>query len=125
MVTSTDVFNELVTLVRSRGGAEDAIRLGDSLREGLTIRLLPVGEEIQEKAWEIFKSRRWPGLSFTDCTSSAIMTLYGIDEVFTFDADLRKLGHATLPAPRPLLTTRRPGASPSRRRAPGRRPPSA
>lgn len=103
LFTSTDVFDEVVTLLRSRTGIEHAVRIGEGLRNGEAVRLIPVDDEIRDSAWEIFKSHALPGLSFTDCTSSAVMRSRGIREVFTFDADFRRLGHQTLPPPRPLL----------------------
>ena len=107
ILSSTDVFNELVTLLRKRAGAEAAVRVGDALLQG-AIRFVSVGADIRARAWALFKAHRWPGLSMTDCGSSAIVTSHRIPEVFTFDDDFRKLGHDTLPAPKPLLKPRRP-----------------
>jgi predicted nucleic acid-binding protein len=118
LVISADVFNELVTLVRSRSSAEQAVRLGEELRGDPAIQIVFVGEDIQERAWALFRRHRWPRLSLTDCATSAIMTSFRIREVFTFDEDFRKLGHATLPAPKPLLRPRalHQGAPQSRQR---------
>lgn len=106
LFSSTDVFGELVALVCSRLGADAAVRIGDGLRREDPVRLVRIDDEIRDRAWTIFKERRLPRLSLVDCTSSAVMAAYRIREVFTFDADFRRLGHRTLPAPRPLLKPR-------------------
>jgi hypothetical protein len=106
LVSSTDVFDELVGLLNRRLGPDAAVGFGEELRRADHCRLVRVDDEIRDRAWAIFKERRLPKLSFTDCTSSAILTMCRIREVFTFDEDFRRLGHRTLPPPRPLLRPR-------------------
>jgi predicted nucleic acid-binding protein len=114
LISSTDVFNELMALLSCRVAPDATVRIGEELRREDLFRLVRVDDEIRNRAWAIFVERRLPKLSFTDCTSSAILTMCRIREVFTFDEDFRRLGHRTQPPPRPLLKPR-PPASPLRR----------
>lgn len=119
LFASTDVFDEVITFLCRRAGPEPAVRIGDELRREEVLRLVRVDDEIRERAWAIFKARRLPALSFTDCTSSAILSSRRIREVFTFDDDFRRLGHRVVPGPRPLLRPR--DATPRGRRGVSRR----
>jgi len=106
LFTSTDVVDEVVTFLRRRAGTAAAIEAGEALRDPGALRMLEVDPRLRDSAWRIFRENRSPGLSLTDCTSSAIMLDRTIAEVFTFDEDFRRLGHRTLPGPRPLLRPR-------------------
>lgn len=45
----------------------------------------------------IFEKYNDKQLSFTDCTSFALMKSMGINDVFTFDEDFRKMGFNIMP----------------------------
>lgn len=107
LFTSTDVFDEVVTFLRRRAGTEAALRVGEAILDPGAFRMIRVDGRLRESAWKIFRQDRTPGLSLTDCTSSAVMRDRRIEEAFTFDEDFRSLGHRTLPGPRPLLRPRR------------------
>lgn len=116
LFTSTDVLDEVVTFLRKRAGWEPAVEAGEAIRNPALFRTVPVDEPLREAAWKIFRESRWPGLSLTDCTSSALMRDRRIAEAFTFDDDFRRLGHQVRPGPRPLLRPRpkRPTRFPTR-----------
>jgi len=97
LVSTSDVFDETVTLVRRWAGYEPALRAGDRLRQSKLLHLVDVRERDREEAWRLFREFREPKLSFTDCSSAAVMGRLGIREVFTFDAHFRKLGFVSLP----------------------------
>jgi hypothetical protein len=97
LFTTGDVFDETVTLMRRWGGYAVAARAGEALRTSRALRLIPVDERACDEAWRLFKEHRLPDLSFTDCTSAAIMRRLGIEEVFAFDSDFRSLGFKVLP----------------------------
>jgi uncharacterized protein len=89
-VTSTYVINEALTLLRRRAGYEIAIELGEGLRQATqekTMTLVLITEDHLEEAWALFKRYKdISRLSFTDCTSFAVMRERGIKYVFTGDA---------------------------------------
>ncbi len=106
LVTSTDVLSESVTLIRRRGSHAAALRLWELLERGVEAELIPVDQGLRTQARARFHKYPDHVLSFTDCTSFAIMDDLKILEALTFDADFRKAGFRTLPGPRypgPLL----------------------
>lgn len=58
---------------------------------------MEVGKEIFELSWEIFETYEDKKLSFTDCTSFAIMKKRDIEKVFSFDKDFENMGFSLLP----------------------------
>jgi predicted nucleic acid-binding protein len=107
LLTSTDVLDEVVTFLRRRAGYRPSVEAGEAILDPASFRLVEVDESLRGAAWGIFKASAWPGLSLTDCSSSAIMKDRRIGVAFTFDDDFRRLGHRTLPGPRSLLRPRR------------------
>lgn len=97
LITSTDVFDETVTLLRKYSGVSAAVSAGDDLRDSPEIDLVEVDAACRETAWGIFRKTRDQDLSLTDCTSIALMNRYGVRRIFTFDAAFRRLGFRILP----------------------------
>ena len=58
--------------------------------------MLKVTEEIENKACGIFSKYEDKELSFTDCTSFAIMEKFGIRNAFAFDDDFERMGYMVL-----------------------------
>ena len=98
MLSTTAVFDEVVTSIRKWAGYARAVQAGEILRRSALVRVVPVDDEAREEGWKRFVKMKCPGLSLTDCTSFAVMDKYGIPEAFTFDGDFRKAGYATRPA---------------------------
>lgn len=98
MLSTTDVFDEVVTAIRKWAGHARAVQVGEILRRSALVRMVPVDDETREEGWKRFVKLKYPGLSLTDCTSFAVMDKYGISEAFTFDGDFRKAGYATRPS---------------------------
>lgn len=98
MLSTTDVFDEVVTSIRKWAGYDHAVQVGEILRRSALVRVVPVDEGIREEGWKRFVKLKYPGLSLTDCTAFAVMDKFGITEAFTFDGDFRKAGYSTRPA---------------------------
>jgi predicted nucleic acid-binding protein len=94
-VTSTDIMNETLTLLRRRAGHRVAVEFGEGLRQSTregTVTLVMITEAHLEKAWNLFKRYKdIPKLSFTDCTSFVIMQERGIKYVFTGDTHFEQV----------------------------------
>ncbi len=77
------IFDEAVTvsLVRSKS-LKKALELGEHLLKS-EVHLLEVDDDAFNLGWEIFQKAN---MSFTDCSSLALVRLYGIDKIATFDA---------------------------------------
>jgi len=97
LLATTDVFDETVTLVRRWGGYAHAIRAGEALRQSRILEVVQVSDGDREAAWSLFKEYKNLELSFTDCTSAAIMSRLELEEVFTFDSDFREFGYTSIP----------------------------
>ena len=100
LVTSTDVVDEVITLTRRRLGHNIAVSTGEALLRSRWCRLLDVDSATREVAWSIFVRYSDQVLSFTDCTSFALMRTLGVSDAFTFDrTDFSAAGFVVLPAP--------------------------
>lgn len=85
LLTSNFVLDETFTLIRPRRKVEGAVGFRDLLIESFTdLEIARVTVEDEAAAWEWF-IRDWSDLSFTDCTSFAIMKRLGISRAATFD----------------------------------------
>jgi hypothetical protein len=89
--TSDYIFDEAVTvaLVRTRR-PEKAQAVGRMILGELTapfLAILRVGDEAFQEAWRLFPKYAGRRLSFTDCTSIALMRTRGIESIVSFDTD--------------------------------------
>ena len=111
LVTTTDVVDEIVTLVRYRLGHAAAVTLGNRLLESSWCRVVDVTDEIRSAAWLVFVQYEDQRFSLTDCTSFATMRTMEIAEAFTFDrTDFLAAGFSVVPGSRettPSKTRRR------------------
>lgn len=89
--TSDYIFDEAVTvtLVRTRR-PKIALNVGRMILSELTkpfLTILTVNAEAFKEAWKLFPRYAGRGLSFTDCTSIALMRMRNIESILSFDAD--------------------------------------
>jgi predicted nucleic acid-binding protein len=96
-LTTDYIFDEVVTRVRGRADHPSAVKAGESILSSEMIEMVEVDASLRKESWRLFKKFRDQRLSFTDCTSFAVMRKFGIREVFTFDDDFAKVGFETLP----------------------------
>ncbi len=95
LFTSNYVLDEAYTGIRRRAGTDAAIAFGEDVRSLATrgeLRVEWIDRTRDEAAWELFRRYRdLPKLSFTDCTSFALMRELAIDEVLTDDIDFERV----------------------------------
>ena len=92
LVTSNFVIDESYTLLRVRCGLDAAKKLRELLFSGGgQIQIIRIQAQDEAKAWEMFLNP-WKGLSFTDCTSFAVMKRLGLTQVAAFDDHFSKAG---------------------------------
>lgn len=94
LVSTFDVFGETLTVIRSRSGLDQALKFGEAFLESRILVREEVNPELRRDAWTLFKQYQDKPLSFTDCTSFALLKKRGIKHVFSFDDDFRRLGYA-------------------------------
>ena len=92
LVTSEYVFNESVTIIRYRISHRAAVAFGDALISSNVASIEDIADEERLKAWVLFKKYRDKDLSFTDCTSFALMVKLKLQKAFSFDDHFKQVG---------------------------------
>lgn len=92
VITSDYVFDESVTLISARIGHRAAVSFGDSMLKSNVRQMLTISDDVRLAAFELFRKYADKTLSFTDCTSFALMKRYKLKTAFTFDAHFRQVG---------------------------------
>lgn len=85
LVTTDQVINELLTLLRARGKTRRAISTGRKLLKGQMATIEGVGEQEFRSAFEVFEKFSDKEWSFTDCVSKVVIERLAVTKVFTFD----------------------------------------
>jgi predicted nucleic acid-binding protein len=96
LLTHVGVLGEAVTFVRYRFGHAPARRIGDHIRAGKAVTLLPIELRDDVEGWRWFLRYRDQRFSLVDCWSFAVMERLGIREVATFDRDFAIAGFVTV-----------------------------
>ncbi len=97
IVTSDYIIDETLTRIRYSVGHQEAVEWGRDILSSNVVEKVEVGGEMFELAWELFQAYNDKKLSFTDCTSFAIMKKKGIEKAFSFDEDFGRMGFVGLP----------------------------
>ena len=96
--TSNYILDEVYTFLRSNKGKKTAVSFAEFLAQNTqTVVLKRINLEDEKKAFEFFRKLDLPHLSFTDCTSFALMKRLGVNEVFSFDEHFAKAGFEVVP----------------------------
>lgn len=98
LITTDYIFDETLTLIRTSLGHGKAVKFAEKLLASRLAQLLSVTEDDKERAWAIFQRYDDKALSFTDCTSFAVMERLGIDTALSVDHDFRALGYIMVPS---------------------------
>ena len=80
---SGQVFGEIVTFFNAEQGALKARHIGAKIIESDT-EIINIDFGLFQKSWQLFNQRE--KLSFTDCSTIAVMREYGIKNIVTFDS---------------------------------------
>jgi len=97
IITSDYIIDETLTRIRYSVGHTEAIEWGKDILASKVVEKIEVGVELFGHAWELFQTYDDKKLSFTDCSSFALMKKRGIEKVFSFDEDFKRLGFVILP----------------------------
>ena len=84
-VLSDVVFNESMTLLKVRLGADIAIKAGQVLRTNPVYHWLALTAELETDTWAIFQRYRDKEWSFTDCVILALARHTKTTSVFSYD----------------------------------------
>ena len=97
LITTNFIFDEAITLMRSRMGWQVAVDFGKKLLSGGVVTIAEVRKEDEERAWEIFLRFKDQDFSYTDCTSFAVMERLRLETAFTFDEHFRTMKFHVVP----------------------------
>lgn len=92
LVTSNYILDETFTLIRKRRGRDKVKELRNFLAKAVPpIKIVRIMAADDATAWDWFL-KDWSDLSFTDCTSFAVMKRLGLEKVATFDQHFSRAG---------------------------------
>src|SRR5436853_3039964 len=97
LVTTSYVFDEVVTYFNSRGHHAKAVEVGNRLLTSQSVKFVQVDEKLFKEGWEYFQLYKDKDYSLTDCISFVVMKALGIDTAFAFDQHFVQAGFHTLP----------------------------
>jgi predicted nucleic acid-binding protein len=96
IVTTSYVFDEVVTFFNSRGHHRKATQVGNALLRSPSVRLVHVDLALFEAAWITSCSTRTRA-TFTDCVSFVVSSKFEIATAFAFDQHFAQAGFRTEP----------------------------
>jgi predicted nucleic acid-binding protein len=97
LITTSYVFDEVVTFFNSRGRHTKAIDLGTRLLDSSLLQLVHVEEDLFKAGWDYLRKRADKRYSLTDCISFVLMQRLGLTEALAFDSHFVQAGFHILP----------------------------
>ncbi|MBW3623208.1 MAG: hypothetical protein KY468_07330 [Armatimonadetes bacterium] len=98
--TTDFILDEVITRLRYDVGHSIALQFLDLIHESEASGILVIHSIIQEdwgRAEAIFRQYKESKLSFTDCTTFAILEKHPVEEVFGYDQHFEMMGHILKP----------------------------
>lgn len=97
LVTTTYIFDEVVTFFNSRNLHEKAVEIGNRLLESPDIELIEIEQNLFNQGWQYFQKYQDKSYSFTDCLSFIVMENRNIFTALTLDNHFLQAGFQILP----------------------------
>lgn len=97
LVTTSYVFDEVVTFFNSRGHHAKAVEVGSRLLSGGSIQLVQVDAAMFHSGWQYFQKHQDKRYSLTDCISFIVMKNLNIGTAYAFDKHFAQAGFETQP----------------------------
>lgn len=97
LVTTSYVFDEIVTFFNSRSQHAKAVEVGQRLLSSASVEMVYIDQALFEAGWSFFQDRVDKQYSLTDCISFIVMTRTGLDMALTFDHHFGQAGFTKLP----------------------------
>lgn len=98
LLTSNYVVDETITRLRYSVGSDAALAFAEIIFKSRLCSIAYVDEDVERAAIHIMRRHRDKKLSFTDCTSMALMARLKADAIFAFDDDFVKVGLRAVPS---------------------------
>lgn len=92
LITTSYVFDEVMTFFNSRGFHAKAVQVGNNLLRSPSVQLIHVDEPLFYEGWSLFQKHDDKQFSLTDCISFVVMQKYGIAIAYAFDKHFSQAG---------------------------------
>ncbi|MBI2583151.1 MAG: type II toxin-antitoxin system VapC family toxin [Candidatus Aenigmarchaeota archaeon] len=89
-IVSDYIFDEIITVCLARLKDKEHVKKIGSDMLSTDIIFVKVSENVFSEAWKFFLSTD-KTFSFTDCTNIALLKIYNIDSIATFDSEFKKV----------------------------------
>ena len=96
-VTTTYVFDEVVTFFNNQNRHAKAVEIGERLLTSPSVQFIHVDETLFYETWDYFKQHTDKSYSLTDCISFVVMKRLGIQTSLSFDKHFVQAGFEKLP----------------------------
>jgi len=97
LLTTNFILDETYTRLKRNLGSLAAITFGETIRKSDQLEMITINEEIEKKAWDIFKKYHDHTFSYTDCTSFAVMQMKKLKMAFAFKGHFNIFGFNIIP----------------------------
>ena len=97
IITTTYVFDEVVTFFNNRIQHNKAVEVGINLIESKFVQIIHVDETLFFESWKYFQNRSDKTYSLTDCISFVVMKQRKIKSALSFDKHFPQAGFEKLP----------------------------
>jgi len=97
LVLTDYIFDECMTLMKTRFGTEAAISFGERIRSSQFCRFVHLIPQDEAATWQLFVEYADKAWSYTDCSCLAVMHHLGIQEALATDRHFRQMGITVLP----------------------------
>jgi len=96
LVTTRAIILEIGNALSKQRYRRAAVKLLDALKADSTVEILPLSEQLYERAWRLYRERADKEWSLTDCVSFVVMQERGLTEAFTADEHFQQAGFRAL-----------------------------
>jgi uncharacterized protein len=97
LMTTSYVFDEVVTFFNSRGHHAKAVQVGNDLLRSASLQLIHVDEGLFYEGWTYLQQHQDKDYSLTDCISFVVMQRLSISTAFAFDRHFVQAGFTKEP----------------------------
>ena len=97
LITTTYIFDEVVTFFNSRNLHYKAVEVGNRLLQSPDIELIEVDRYLFNQGWQFFQKYKDKSYSLTDCLSFIVMQEREIVTALTLDNHFHQAGFQILP----------------------------
>lgn len=96
LVTTRAITLEIGNALSKHRYRHAGIRLLDALEADPGVEIIPLSEQLYERAWRLFRERADKEWGLTDCVSFVVMQDRGLIEALTTDEHFEQAGFQTL-----------------------------